>query len=69
VNQTLNEADACRKEKVVISTFMIARDPYLQNFVDKLARVNRGRAFYASLNDLSEYIFVDFIRNRKRRLT
>lgn len=68
VNQTLNEADACRKEKIVISTFMIAQDPYLQKFVEKLTKVNRGRAYFAAPGDLSEYIFVDFIRNRKRRL-
>ncbi|MCH8285823.1 VWA domain-containing protein [candidate division KSB1 bacterium] len=68
VNQTLNEAAACRKEKIVISTFMIARDPYLQNFVEKLTRVNQGRAFFASLDNLSEFIFVDYIRNRKRKL-
>lgn len=68
VNQTLNEAAACRKDKIVISTFMIARDAYLQNFVEKLTRINQGRAFYASLDDLSEYIFVDYIRNRKRKV-
>ncbi len=68
VNQTLNEAAACRKDKVVISTFMIAQDPHLQNFVEKLTSVNQGRAFFASLKDLSEFIFVDYIRNRKRRV-
>lgn len=68
VNQTLNEAAACRKDKIVISTFMIARDPYLQNFVEKLTSVNQGRAFFASLDNLSEFIFVDYIRNRKRKV-
>ena len=68
VNQTLNEASACRKDRVVISTFMIARDPHLQNFVEKLTSVNQGRAFYASFKGLSGYIFVDYIRNRKRRV-
>ncbi len=68
VNQTLNEAAACKKDRIVISTFMIARDPYLQNFIEELTNVNQGKAFFASLKNLSEYVFVDYIRNRKRRV-
>ncbi|MFQ5770077.1 MAG: VWA domain-containing protein [bacterium] len=67
VNQTLNEAHLCRKEKITITTFMVARDPWLVDFVQKLTEVNRGRAYYSSLNKLGEYIFVDYIRNRKQR--
>lgn len=68
VNQTLNEARLCRKEKMTITTFMVARDPWLVDFVKKLTEVNKGRAYYSSLNKLGEYIFVDYIRNRKQRL-
>ncbi|RMF61762.1 MAG: VWA domain-containing protein [Calditrichaeota bacterium] len=68
VNQTLNEARACRKNKITITTFMVARDPWLVDFVQRLTEVNRGRAYYSSLNRLGEYIFVDYIRNRKQRL-
>ena len=41
VNKTLDEALACRREKIPISTFMVARDPYLINFVQELTRANR----------------------------
>jgi uncharacterized protein with von Willebrand factor type A (vWA) domain len=47
---------------------MIARDPYLQNFVRELTESNQGRAYYASLGELGEYIFEDYIRNRRKRL-
>jgi Ca-activated chloride channel homolog len=67
VNKTLDEAVQCRREKITISTFMIARDPYLINFVEDLTRANKGRAYYSSLNSLGEFIFVDYIRNRKKR--
>ncbi len=69
VNKTLDEAVACRREKIVISTFMVARDPYLVNFVEELTKANRGRAYYSSVNNLGEYIFVDYIRNRRKRFT
>lgn len=68
VNQTLNEARLCRRNKITITTFMVARDPWLVDFVKKLTEVNKGRAYYSALNKLGEYIFVDYIRNRKQRL-
>ncbi len=68
VNQTLNSARDCRKNKIAITTFMVARDSWLVDFVKKLTEVNKGRAYYSSLNKLGEYIFVDYIRNRKQRL-
>jgi uncharacterized protein with von Willebrand factor type A (vWA) domain len=47
---------------------MIARDPYLQQFVADFTRINHGRAFYSSLKGLGEYIFEDYVRNRRRRV-
>jgi uncharacterized protein with von Willebrand factor type A (vWA) domain len=66
VNKTLDEAVACRREKITISTFMVARDPYLINFVEELTKANHGRAYYSSLNNLGQFIFVDYIRNRRK---
>lgn len=69
VNKTLDEAVACRREKIPITTFMVARDPYLINFVEELTKANHGRAYYSSLNTLGEFVFVDYIRNRKKKFT
>jgi uncharacterized protein with von Willebrand factor type A (vWA) domain len=68
VNRTLDEAVACRRKKITITTFMIASDPYLQNFVKKLTELNKGRAYFTSPDSLGEYIFWDFISNRRRKL-
>ncbi len=69
VNKTLDEAVACRREKITISTFMVARDPYLINFVEELTKANHGRAYYSSINNLGQFIFVDYIRNRRKRFS
>jgi Ca-activated chloride channel family protein len=69
VNKTLDEAVACRREKIPITTFMVARDAYLVNFVEELTKANHGRAYYSSLNTLGEYLLVDYIRNRKKKFT
>ncbi len=68
VNKTLDEADQCRRQSVVITTFMLATDPMLTDFVEKLTQVNRGRAYFASPYNLGEFILADYIRNRRRRL-
>jgi Ca-activated chloride channel homolog len=68
VNRTLEEADLCRRQKVVVTTFMIATDPALQDFVEQLTRVNRGRAYFASPDRLGEFILADYIRNRRHRV-
>lgn len=69
VNKTLDEAVQCRREKITVSTFMVAHDPYLINFVEEFTKANHGRAYYSSLNNLGEFIFVDYIRNRRRRMS
>ncbi len=68
VNRTLEEVDLCRRQGVVITTFMLATDPPLTQFVEKLTRINRGRAYFASPYNLGEFILADYIRNRRRRV-
>src|SRR5436305_1426462 len=68
VNLTLEEADVCRRQKVVITTFMLATDPMLTQFVEKLTQINRGRAYFASAYNLGEFILADYVRNRRRRI-
>ncbi len=68
VNRVLDEAVKCRRDNIDITTFMIARDPYLQDFVRRLTDANKGRAYYSSLNELGGYIFEDYIRNRRKNV-
>lgn len=68
VNQTLREAVLCRREKIEITTFMVSADPYLQGFVNELTKANKGKAYFTDLKNLGEYIFVDFVKNRRKRL-
>ena len=68
VNLTLEEADICRRQRIVITTFMIATDSLLTEFVEKLTQINRGRAYFASPYNLGEFILADYIKNRRRRV-
>jgi uncharacterized protein with von Willebrand factor type A (vWA) domain len=68
LNRTLNLAAQCRRIKIPITTFMIATDPYLQQFVREFTEVNQGRAYYSSLKGLGNYIFEDYQRNRRKNV-
>ena len=67
VAPTIREAVLCRRERIPIATFMIADDPVLKRFVEDLTRANKGQAYFASPDDLGGAVFVDFLRNRRRR--
>jgi len=67
LNETLKLAAQCRKLKIPVTTFMIASDPYLKEFVKEFTRVNNGNAYYSSLKGLGDLIFEDYRRNRTKR--
>jgi uncharacterized protein with von Willebrand factor type A (vWA) domain len=62
-----NLARACRKRKIPITTFMIADDPYLRQFIEDFTAANGGKALYTGLNALGDSILSDYERNRKKR--
>ncbi len=68
VNKCLNKAAACRRLNIPITTFMIAQDPYLQQFVQDFSAANNGKAFYTGLKGLGNYIFEDYTRNRRKNV-
>ncbi len=68
VNKTLEVADKARRERITITTFMIAKDTYLQRFVQRFTRINKGRAYYAHPQKVGLFVFEDFIRNRRKEL-
>lgn len=65
--ETLKLAAQCRKLKIPVTTFMIASDPYLKEFVKEFTKVNNGNAYYSSLKGLGDLIFEDYRRNRTKR--
>lgn len=68
LQKTFAEGRACRKNKIRVCTFMIAKDPYLVEFVEEFSRVSGGQAFYTGLDGLGEFIFVDYAAHRKGKI-
>ncbi|MFQ5607666.1 MAG: VWA domain-containing protein, partial [Candidatus Zixiibacteriota bacterium] len=67
VNRTLDEAVVCRKKRIPITTFMVTEDPYLRRFIERLTELNRGRAYFSSVDRLGEFVIQDFLTQRRRR--
>jgi len=68
VNKTLDEAVQCRRKRIAITTFMVTQDPYLVRFVERFTQLNKGRAYFADLENLGSYLFVDYNQNRRKRV-
>ena len=65
VELTLAEVVKCTREDVRINTFVLDVTPYLRGFVSEISRLNGGRAFFATNQDLGNYVLHDFVHNRR----
>jgi uncharacterized protein with von Willebrand factor type A (vWA) domain len=68
VHETLKEVKRCTQSGIKINTFMLGGDYYRQGFIDQLSRLNTGRVFYTSPDQMGNYIMVDYIANKRKRI-
>jgi uncharacterized protein with von Willebrand factor type A (vWA) domain len=67
-NETLREVERVTRQGVVINTFMLDDSPSLRAFVERLTRINKGRALYTSPDRLGEYLLVDYVAKKRKRV-
>ncbi len=68
LRRSYREVTACRKAGILINTFMLARDPYLIRFVEKVSEIARGKAYFTSTMTLGQYVMMDFLKGKRRRV-
>ena len=66
VDATLQEVLRATREGIRINTFMLDATPYLQQFIEQLTKLNRGRAFFTTPETLGDYVLVDFLESRRQ---
>jgi uncharacterized protein with von Willebrand factor type A (vWA) domain len=66
--ETLREVVRCTREGITINTFMLARGHYLVDFVNQMSKLNGGRAFYVEPEKLGEFVLIDYVTHKKRRV-
>jgi Ca-activated chloride channel homolog len=67
LRETFTEVAACRKAGILINTFMLARDPYLVAFVNRVSEIARGKAYFTTTMTLGQYIMRDFMKRKTRK--
>jgi Ca-activated chloride channel family protein len=65
---TLKEVADCRRQGILINTFMLARDPDLIAFVRKVTQMCRGKAYFTTPYTLGEYVLMDFLDKKTRKV-
>lgn len=68
IRATFRAVKRCTTKGIAINTFMLEQSDYLRAFMQEVARINGGRVFYTSPDDLGEYILVDFVENKRKKL-
>jgi uncharacterized protein with von Willebrand factor type A (vWA) domain len=68
LSETLKEVKRCTRHGVTINTFMLGQDYYMERFVNELTRINRGRAFFTSPENIGDYILVDYLTHRRKKI-
>jgi len=66
--ETLREAERVTRKGITINTFMLDDSPVLKGFIDKMTRINKGRAFYTTPDRLGEYLLVDYVAHRRKKI-
>lgn len=69
LQETLREVVRCTREGIVINTFMLERGYYLTDFVNQMTRINRGRAFFTTPERLGQYVLVDYVASKRKRVS
>lgn len=66
ISRTLEEVNRCKRQGILINTFMLASDFGLVNFVQKVTELCRGKAYFTTPYNLGQYLLMDYM-NRKTR--
>ena len=66
ISRTLEEVNRCKKQGILINTFMLASDYGLVNFIQKVTELCRGKAYFTTPHTLGQYLLMDYL-NRKTR--
>jgi uncharacterized protein with von Willebrand factor type A (vWA) domain len=69
IRETLKAVKRVTEQDITINTFMLDRNYYLKEFVNQLAKINGGRVFYSTPDKLGEYMLVDYVQHKRRKLT
>ncbi len=66
--ETLGEVNRVTRKGITINTFMLDDSPELMRFVEGMTKINKGRAFYTTPGQIGEYVMVDYLSRKRRKI-
>ena len=66
--ETLKEVERVTRKGITVNTFMLDDSPSLRSFVEKMTQINRGRALYTRPDHLGEYMLVDYLSKKRKKV-
>ena len=63
---TLKEVANCRRQGILVNTFMLARDYELVAFVKKVCEMSRGKAYLTTPYTLGQFVLMDYLNKKVR---
>jgi len=68
VSETLLEVARCRRNGILINTFMLASDYSLINFVQKVTEICRGKAYFTTPYTLGQFLLMDYLQKKVKHI-
>ena len=65
---TLKEVANCRRQGILVNTFMLARDRDLVAFVKKVTEMCRGKAYFTTPYSLGQFVLMDYLNKKVRNV-
>jgi uncharacterized protein with von Willebrand factor type A (vWA) domain len=66
---TLREVENCTRQGITINTFMLGESNLNNAFITRIAKINKGRVFFANAKGLGQYVLVDYLSNRRKSMS
>ena len=68
INLTLSEVDKCTRDNIRINVFMLDATPYLTSFIERITKMNGGRAFFTDNQNIGDFVLVDFVEQKRKMI-
>ena len=66
VSLTLREVKKCTRDNIRINVFMLDATPHLTRFIERITKMNGGRAFFADNQNIGDFVLMDFVEHKQK---
>ena len=68
IDLTMKEVNKCTRDDIRINIFMLDATPYLTRFIEQITKMNGGRAFFTTNQNIGDFVLVDFVEQKRKMI-